>query len=389
MASADRACSQSAETFSSRELRELHRLDTHTPLLPSFFDEIPRVLDYHPMRKLTKVELLKRFHSGQRKLLLAEIAFISAHVDRADQPLKMLYPGAGPGDHIPVLLEIFPNLHIIGFDPFGFTPELGVHPHFKGFCTLFTDEVAASYTGGVDFLVSDIRRRTTGSDSEREDMILEDMELQARWVRIVRPRAALLKMRLPWREDLSKDSFYEYLSGRIHVQQYAPLFSSEGRLWVERPPGDDPYPVKMYSLKAHDDASFYYNVFAREHINYFKGSDFDAEILRRLRALEVGPEGDKERFTSGADTAGEIRVWRDYLALPGASHVSAADMVSRYPIGLGHARRLVHKKISKKDQTKFDCLWKGKKQKHARRRITSQSGRASGIPPPSSEPSHS
>lgn len=49
---------------------------------------------------------------GQRKLLLTEIRFLCEYIDKYgdSKPLICVYPGAGPGNHIPLLADMFPSV---------------------------------------------------------------------------------------------------------------------------------------------------------------------------------------------------------------------------------------------------------------------------------------
>lgn len=110
----------------------------------------------------------------------------------------------------------------------------------------FTDAIADKYAAmrvaqardGTRLLfLSDIRSQGKPSRaglaqadkgvSEVEGYVQKDMDAQAAWVRIMRPTLSVLKFRLPWKKGATR-----YLNGRIHIQAFAPVTSTETRLHV-------------------------------------------------------------------------------------------------------------------------------------------------------------
>jgi hypothetical protein len=72
----------------------------------------------------------KALHWGQRKLLLSEIDFINrAAYDMGvdvfkSNPITILYPGAAHGDHLMILMELYPNIRLYLWDPAKYNPVL-------------------------------------------------------------------------------------------------------------------------------------------------------------------------------------------------------------------------------------------------------------------------
>lgn len=178
---------------------------------------------------------------GQRKLLLVEIEFLTAYSKPGD---LVLYVGAAPGDHIPLLAgRYFPHLEFVLYDPttFLFEPgDLNVK-NVKIFNQLFLDADVDLYRTTRDkedtmghsprlLFMSDVRRV-----QDEEEAVYEDLRLQAAWCTRLRPAAALLKFRPPFGAGSLR-----YLRGHVVLQPYARKRSTETRLVVTTQP--DPRP---------------------------------------------------------------------------------------------------------------------------------------------------
>ena len=85
-------------------------------------------------------------HWGQRKLLIIELEFLLRAKTMGISSPMVVYAGAAPGIHIPILLEIFPDFVFHLYDPAKFQIE----PNDKIFLyrELFTPEIAAKYRDG-------------------------------------------------------------------------------------------------------------------------------------------------------------------------------------------------------------------------------------------------
>src|SRR5205085_2868428 len=88
-------------------------------------------------------------HWGQRKLFLAELAFFNLFLDfKAVPQPQVVYAGAAPGNHIPLLASLFPAMTWHLYDPAPFqikaTPQINLHPEN------FTEVVAKQWAGRTD-----------------------------------------------------------------------------------------------------------------------------------------------------------------------------------------------------------------------------------------------
>lgn len=224
-------------------------------------------INYNPNRQSTAL------HFGQRKLLLAEIEFLSdaigkyIDINKVDKDWNfedkdkfiIVYVGAAPGIHIPYLCDLFTDyvseIHVWDeVDRFTIAnssyvkdgiikiaPKLYQDEEYRSNIWIpsyksepvpngkimdgwFTDSVAGKYKDihikDNILFVSDIR------DSITEDAIERDMRLQESWVKIINPYASQLKFRLPY----ERYDPYTYLAGTIYTQVWARPNSTESRL---------------------------------------------------------------------------------------------------------------------------------------------------------------
>lgn len=221
----------------------------------------------------------KAIHLGQRKLLISEIEFLTRVLRKARennlQPRSdgflytLLYVGAAPGQHIPTLSEMFPEIEFVLYDPAKFyisgTKAIKIHNE------LFTDDLVSKYATDRKkenrlLFVSDIRTaprgntvKSKGLDPAFELEVEKDLERQKGWVNALKPVRSLLKFRLPFTNKEEKLST-EYFDGIINFQAYAPSQSAETRLEV----GNNPTMIK-YDHQTYEEQMFYFNTEYRIH----------------------------------------------------------------------------------------------------------------------------
>ncbi len=256
----------------------------------------------------------KAIHLGQRKLLLSEIEFLTRIIRKAQETpvisesvngflYTLLYVGAAPGQHIPILSEMFPEVKFILYDPapFRIKPTKSIEIHQK----LFTDDLVAQYsTEGKKqnrlLFVSDIRsaprtgyQDTDNVDPEFENEVRKNLSQQRSWVEKLRPVRSLLKFRLPFGEESDKATT-EYFDGVINFQAYAPPQSSETRIEV----GHNPKLV-VYDNTLYEQQLFYFNTRYRiqsfVHYNRRYGWSYDTirEFFILKKYISLRGEGEK------------------------------------------------------------------------------------------------
>jgi hypothetical protein len=183
-------------------------------------------------------------HLGQMKLLLSEIDFLTPFFGRS---LRVIYAGAAPGVHIPILVKMFPTMQFVLVDPQAIM-EMG-EPNVSVRQEYMTDDLAREFAAnghGVEGLlfISDVRvgPPIDGESADgHQDRIQRDMDAQRRWLELMCPLASILKFRLPWREGVTN-----YPSGRIYFPVYGKRLTHEARLVVPKdaPPVD--YENRVY-----------------------------------------------------------------------------------------------------------------------------------------------
>jgi hypothetical protein len=222
----------------------------------------------------------RRRHHGQRKLFLSELAALTEvcnryHDGNALAKMHVMYVGSAPGHHIPTLMDCFPNCTWDLRDPRQFWKVLTDDKRVRFTTGYFKDKDAeklAKSQPAVDFIISDIRRNKIDMGADWENSIWEDMQMQRRWIEIIKPKyGSLIKMRLPWcgnpdqvcKEELASAKKLRYLDGMNMFQMFAGTNSHETRLLSFPPFGERDYDLKEYELRCD-----YFNRVWRERRNY-------------------------------------------------------------------------------------------------------------------------
>lgn len=251
----------------------------------------------------------KAIHSGQRKLLLSEIEFLTrvlktkAHVG-GEAKYTLLYVGAAPGIHIPILSEMFPEVTFLLYDPAPFT--IKPTDKIKIFQQLFTDDDVKQYVQEDPMksnllFVSDIRSTPRQGyqapeelDPEFENEVIKNLQQQKNWVERIKPLRSLLKFRLPFTSP-DEQVTTSYFDGVIFFQAYAPPHSTETRLEV------GPVPKEIsYSHTKYEQQMFYFNTVYRVqafvHYNRRYGWSYDTirEFFILKKYLEMRGRGNRD-----------------------------------------------------------------------------------------------
>lgn len=223
--------------------------------MPRFDKDIPNVIDY---RIKTFTEKKDKLHRGQYKLYLSEVDFLT---DYARYNSLIIYVGAAAGHHINDLYDNFKhmNLKYHLYDTNYFDSQLQTKENITLFHEYFTDEHCKKYNDQDILFISDIRNMEIMNDPQK--LVSIDMELQMGWVLKIKPRACMLKFRLPYDSDIPT----EYLDGEIRLQAYAPSSTTECRLVAERP-----YKLKIYIPRDNENRMYYLNRIIRYWYEYDK-----------------------------------------------------------------------------------------------------------------------
>ena len=256
------------------------------------FGDYTNVIDddypsFHTENKFRSVE-----HLGQRKLLIQEIMFLTRYSDKGD---IVLYVGASPGLHIPLLSILFPDLTFILYDP----SQFGIKnsDKIKIYNKLFTDDELKKYMKDKDkiLFVSDIRnkfKRVDESASVEEklkatEIIDKDMQMQYNWVKTLKPKMSMLKFKLPYSvENVVNFTSYNYLDGEIWIQGWGG-FSNETRLIT------DGRNDKIYNPHKYNNQVMYHN-----NVSRYKYYQYDDVI---------------DEYDHCYDCYNEIQAYNDYI----------------------------------------------------------------------------
>ena len=120
---------------------------------------------------------------------------------------------------------------------------------------------------------------------ETDEIIMQDLDMQKNWIKIIRPKKAFIKFRLPYLSGKTR-----YFKGIIYLQQYGPL-STETRLYINNP----------------DKFVEYDNVEYDEKLAYFNG------IIRAQRFDTWEKELEKLNLPNNWDNTMMMNIFRFYL----------------------------------------------------------------------------
>jgi Poly A polymerase regulatory subunit len=196
-------------------------------------------------------------HWGQRKLLMSEIEFLTDFAT-ASNPSVVLYVGAGPGHHLPILMKMFEGLVKcwIFYDatPFSFESSKTVDIRNRYFTDSDAHALASEFPENLLF-ICDIRNLAHGKmdAASSEAAVVDDMTMQERWVRILKPSKSMLKFRLPYVPGAT-----EYLAGELLLPVWGPQTTTETRLVVGAKAGR-----RSYDHQKHWEQMFYFNTVTR------------------------------------------------------------------------------------------------------------------------------
>lgn len=234
--------------------------------MPRFDRDIPNIVDY---RIDAVTEKKDKLHRGQYKLYLSEVDFLT---DYAKYNSLIVYVGAAAGHHINELYDNFKhmNLKYHLYDTNYFDSQLQTKENITLFHEYFTDEHCNNYRDKDVLFISDIRNMEYINNPEK--LVSVDMNLQLGWVLNIKPRACMLKFRLPYDSDIP----IEYLDGEIRLQAYAPSSTTECRLVAERP-----YKLKIYIPRDNENRMYYLNRIIRYWYEYDKM--LEEYILKKFR----------------------------------------------------------------------------------------------------------
>ena len=230
-----------------------HIIGQDTPLFSRFIHETSLTRRYHHRSTQHASDHHQTMHWGQLKLLISEIEFLTPFFGEV---FHVVYAGAAPGIHIPILSMMFPSMHFILVDPLASVIADGEYWNIKVMQVHMTDELAQTFASQFQsdqlLFISDVRVGTNKrsphheSDKAHQKRIKKDMDDQKKWVKIMSPLSSMLKFRLPWDDSIEGKGGTLYPKGNIHLPVYGRSMTHETRLVVEKGAVDVSYDNKLY-----------------------------------------------------------------------------------------------------------------------------------------------
>ena len=230
-----------------------------------YMDENSKQIDY------SASSILSNIHWGQLKLFLSEFFSIIYHLE--EDVKDIVYVGAANGSHIYGLAKLFKHLKFHLYDSQKFDKRLYKMNNVM-IKKKYFDDSDIDFWKRKDkiFFISDIRTLTydpcTQTDDTRvknEESVWNDMKLQEKWIKELRPSLSLIKFRLPFAYDfiLKEGKTRNYLNGEVCYQVYNKPTSSETRLLVK----DIEY--KDWDIVKYEKILAYHNSVVRNKMKFF------------------------------------------------------------------------------------------------------------------------
>ncbi|QKE44555.1 putative poly(A) polymerase small subunit [Yalta virus] len=187
--------------------------------------------------------------SGQLKLLLVEIRFLTEDVEIQTMPDKkftVLYLGSGKGYHIPLLISLYEKYNIdwVFFDPNGHCSKLYEYKKLSSANIdirdeYFTDKSIEEFKKIDNLLLINDIRTTKSNNNELVDTspstndLLADYILQNNILKQLKPLFSLLKFRMPFPDDEWKEGLeFDKPVGKEYIQAFQKPASSEFRIFI-------------------------------------------------------------------------------------------------------------------------------------------------------------
>lgn len=201
------------------------------------------------------------FKSGQRKLLISEINFLTRYSHLSN---TVVYAGAAPGMHLNILIMMFPSItNWILYDPKAIkVSNLYNDIEVVVINNYFTEEEAEKYAGDNVLFISDIRSYDSNTGKvpvkKANETIKKDMDLQRKLVQAGKFSMSYLKFRLPWETGITS-----YFNGKLYLTPWLGEYSPELRLATDGKEFTD------YNNTKIDNKMYYYNTVVRRHKHSF------------------------------------------------------------------------------------------------------------------------
>jgi hypothetical protein len=285
----------------------------------TFYKDDLFLLEDHPQTPYRRRQFENKtsVHWGQRKLALTTLAFINFYWDptQMSDPI-IVYAGSCPGININFIISLYPQIEWHLYDPHMVGFKVKSNPKVHIYREYFTDLIAESWSGKQILFISDIRTMDstkTKNKVEIEKGIWADMKIQEKWVKIIKPVAAMLKFRLPYGDIKFSDEIDNekglapYLAGVVLKQPWASQTGTETRLLITASSMiDGEFPIHQWNIKNYEDKLFHHNAIIREWVSFYNPFYHQDPIKRKTQLFP--PELD-----NSWDSMVEVKIFMDYL----------------------------------------------------------------------------
>ena len=110
--------------------------------------------------------------------------------------------------------------------------------------------------------INDIKSLCEDLRFVNQNNVLEDNELQYKFINWMKPKMSMLKFKVPYPQKNEDCLYYNFLDGKCLLQAYAPVTSTEMRLIT------DGTSLKEYNCNQIEKRLFYFNVIMRNEENF-------------------------------------------------------------------------------------------------------------------------
>jgi hypothetical protein len=171
--------------------------------------------------------------------------------------------------------------------------DLLLNNYIKNYSNIISLRIASEKSKGIDYT--------------------RDMQLQRDWFNMVNAEYGLFKFKLKSKAFSKYDAQYSYLDGDIILQAWAPVASTETRLYVspDHKKTDAFYDINSYTNKC----KTYNSVMRVADLNSIKLSDIGIEVCNGIHTIGEVWKPFLPRYLIGMDAIIETHILYDYLCI--------------------------------------------------------------------------
>jgi len=289
-------------------------------------------------KEYEKLDITKttRKEDNNLKLFAAELNFLNLKYEPSEGKKSiLLYIGSSPGHHIPKLAALYPELEFHCYDSVEPSEELKSFASLKKrsglsgvqlFNKLFSyDDIEQYINPDIDvYVITDFTNPNIQTDLEikksanrdllrqqKEQLLMEDMQLQAEWMKIMKPKEACLKFRLPhYYKDVSIINTFDYFQGIVYRNIFTEPKTTECRIFVSDFESSTPWNFQRFEEQMN-----YYNFIVRE-----------TPVLNPI----TNGTGGFFHFGNGFDQIIFLWILKDYFITRSHNYVLSEELINLY-----------------------------------------------------------